>query len=177
MRTFIAIELNPAIKSELSYIQRELKPIGADVKWVKPGSMHLTLKFLGNIDQSTISDTKKLLDTIASAHKPFEITLFKIGGFPKLDNPRVLWVGIDKGCANIEKIADELGQDKERPFSAHLTLGRVKSLKNKNQLVEKIKALDFQPSASSLVDKIMLFQSTLTPQGPIYTPLHTSKFL
>jgi 2'-5' RNA ligase len=183
MRTFIAIELSPEIKDELADIQAQLKTSNADVKWVKPQAMHLTLKFLGNITQEKIEEVKKALDTISPNHKPFEISLFQIGGFPKLEYPRVIWVGIDKGCSRAEAIAKDvveglsnIGFEKEkRPFTAHLTLGRVKSPKGRNELVSKMKALDFKPSASCTIDKITLFQSTLTPQGSIYTPLYEAK--
>lgn len=183
IRAFIAIELSPEIKDELLKAQTGLKTSNADVKWVKPKSMHLTLKFLGHITQESIENVKKILDKASSRYKPFEASLFNIGGFPKLEYPRVIWVGIDKGCSQIEAIAKDIeeelslmGFEKEkRPFTAHLTLGRVRSSKGRKELVSKIKALDFKPSASCTIDKIILFQSTLTPQGPIYTPLHESK--
>ncbi|MDB4349762.1 RNA 2',3'-cyclic phosphodiesterase [Omnitrophica bacterium] len=184
IRTFIALELSPEIKSELTNVQDLLKPSKADVKWTKPGSMHLTLKFLGNIAQEKAEEVKKSLESVSSRHKPFEVSLFEIGGFPRLESPRVIWVGIDKGCAQAEALAKDveetlsgIGFEKEkRPFTAHLTLGRVRSPKGRNELVLKIKALDFKPSASCTIDKIILFQSTLTPQGPIYTPLYQGRF-
>ncbi|MBL7069275.1 MAG: RNA 2',3'-cyclic phosphodiesterase [Candidatus Omnitrophica bacterium] len=183
IRTFIALELSPEIKDELTQLQAQLKSINADVKWVKPQSMHLTLKFLGDIVQEQIEEIKKILDNAASRHASFEVSLFQVGGFPRLESPRVIWVGIDKGCSQSEAIAKELEEELERigfekekrPFSAHLTLGRVRSPKERNELVSKIKALDFKPSASCIIDKITLFQSTLTPQGSIYTPLHEAK--
>jgi len=183
IRAFIALELSPQIKDELTQLQSQLKPLGADVKWVRPEATHLTLKFLGNITQEKLEEIKKVLDNAASHHTPFEITLFQVGGFPRLESPRVIWVGIDKGCAQSEAIAKELegelariGFEKEkRPFTAHLTLGRVKSPKKRNELVSKIKVLDFKPSASCTIAKITLFQSTLTPRGSIYSPLHEAK--
>lgn len=185
IRAFIAIELSPQIKEELSKVQTDLKAVGADVKWTKPQSMHLTLKFLGNITQEKVEEIKKVLGGISSRHKPFDISLFKIGGFPKLEYPRVIWVGIDKGCSEAEAIAKDLeeelsqiGFEKEkRPFAAHLTLGRVKSPKGRSELVSKIVALDFTPSASCRVDRVILFQSTLTSKGSIYTPLHQQNFM
>ena len=180
IRAFIAIELSSEIRQELSFVQSQLKTVNADLKWVRPESIHLTLKFLGNITQEKIGEVKKILDTISQNHKPFEVSLFQIGGFPKLEHPRVIWVGIDKGCSQAESIAKDceealsnIGFEKEkRPFSAHLTLGRVRSPKGRNELVSKIKALDFKPSAVTAINKLTLFQSTLTPKGSIYTPLH-----
>ncbi|MCK4463096.1 MAG: RNA 2',3'-cyclic phosphodiesterase [Candidatus Omnitrophica bacterium] len=181
MRTFIAIELSDDVKKELASIQEELKKTGADVKWVKIENIHLTLKFLGNVDDDKIENIKTLLDKIASGYEKFEATLFKIGAFPKLEYPRVIWVGMDKGCnlakeiaSKIEDECEHIGFAKEnRPFSAHLTLGRVRSGKNKDALKKRLISMSIKPQ-SFIVDKIILFQSTLTPKGPIYTPLHSS---
>ena len=183
VRAFIAIELNPQIRDELAKLQSQLKSSKADVKWTRPDAIHLTLKFLGNNTHEKLEDVKKTLDKISPHYKPFEISLFKIGGFPRLENLRVIWVGIDKGCSQAEAIAKDIerelstmGFEKEkRAFTAHLTLGRARSPKGKRELVSKIETLDFKPSASCTVNKIVLFQSTLTPQGSIYTPLHESR--
>ncbi len=181
MRAFIAIELPDDVRRKLASIQEELKKANADIKWVKPENIHLTLKFLGNIPDDKIEKIKALLDKIASRHGKFEAILFKIGAFPKLEYPRVIWVGMDKGCNLAEEIAvkiedgcEHIGFAKEkRPFSAHLTLGRVRTGKNKVALKEKLLSTAVKPQ-SFIVDKIILFQSTLTPRGPIYTPLHSS---
>ena len=168
------------MKKELAGLQDELRSAGADVKWVNPDNIHLTLKFLGDITEEKKTDIANLLDDTASKYKSFETNLFKIGCFPRLESPRVIWVGIDKNCATIEEIADnlkvpleKLGFPREkRRFSAHLTLGRVRSPKNKDKLVQKIKALEFNSNAFSSVSKLTLFKSTLTPKGSIYTVLY-----
>lgn len=183
MRTFIALELSNEVREELSRLQEELKKVDADIKWAKAENIHLTLKFLGNVEEAKIEEIKKLLDNISSREKPFETSLFKLGAFPNLNYPRVIWVGIDKGCSEIEKIAGLVETELEkinfsrekRPFSAHLTLGRVKSGKNKAELKEKISSLQVQPK-SCTINNITLFQSTLTPKGPIYTPLYAARF-
>jgi len=184
IRAFIAIHLSPEITEELGDLQASLKRSNADCKWVKPDSIHLTLKFLGNIAPERIEEIKNTLDNIAIHHKPFELSLSNIGGFPRLESPRVIWAGIDKGCLETEAIARDLEgelakrgfQKEERSFSAHLTLGRVRTPKNRKALIENIKALDFKPSASATVNKILLFRSTLTPQGSIYTVIHEAGF-
>ena len=181
MRAFIAIELPQDIRKGLREIQEELKKTDADVKWVKPENVHLTLKFLGNVADEKIKKIKSLLEEISSGYSKFEASVFKIGAFPKLEYPRVIWVGIDKGCNLLEEIAvriedecEHIGFAKEkRAFSAHLTLGRVRTGKNKIALKEKLLSAAV-PQQSFIVDKIILFQSTLTPKGPIYTPLHSS---
>jgi len=184
MRTFIALNLSDETKEELSRIQEEFKKADADVKWNKPHNIHITLKFLGDIDETKVSEIKSVLDSISRESKPFDISLFKLGAFPSLNQVRVLWVGIDKGCSEVDQIAasvennlEKIGFLKEdRPFSAHLTLGRVKSGRNKAALKEKLSSIEAQPK-SSRIDSITLYQSTLTPKGPIYTPLHVARFI
>lgn len=183
MRAFIALELSEEIREELSRLQNELKKTGADVKWVAPENIHLTIKFLGDIEEDKIEQIKQILDSISSRTKAFGISLFKLGAFPSLSHPRVIWAGIDKGCAEVEKIASITGgelekvgfQKEERPFSAHLTLGRVLSGKNKDGLKQKVLSLVVQAKSCAL-KHVTLFRSKLTPRGAIYTPIYTAAF-
>lgn len=181
MRTFIAIPLTEPVHQELARLQDSLRKSNADVKWAASSHIHLTLKFLGEInDDDQATKIKASLDKIVKGRKPFIIHLAKIGAFPRISYPRVLWVGIDEGyeeckalAKSVEDTMERLGFKKEgRPFSPHLTLGRVRSLKNKSQLISAIeKEKDFTSQSKVSVNKIILFQSTLTPKGPIYTPL------
>ncbi|MDP2913710.1 MAG: RNA 2',3'-cyclic phosphodiesterase [Candidatus Omnitrophota bacterium] len=185
MRTFIAIELSDGIRDTLAQMQSHLKYAGADVKWVDKGNIHLTLKFLGEIDENKCEKVKASLDEIAKGFKRFEIDLKGLGAFPSLDFPRVIWCGLDKGAKESVELAERIGEamsklafkDEARPFTAHLTIGRVRSSKNKSALREKIEKLIREPSAVSCqpINSIALFQSTLTPTGPIYTKLHEAR--
>ena len=139
-----------------------------------------TLKFLGDIDEKKLEAIESSLSEIVKSHKPFDIHLSKIGAFPNSDFPRVIWVGIDEGKKesqilqkDIEIAFQNLGFEKEkREFSPHLTLGRVRSGKNKSQLIEAMeKEKDFTSQDKVSVNKIILFQSTLTFNGPVYTAL------
>jgi len=176
IRAFIAIELNKETQSYLSNIQSELKETGADVKWVKSENIHLTLKFLGNIDVSKINQIKEILTKISRENTEFTVELSDIGAFPKKEHPRVIWIAIEKNqdkvikiVADLEERLMELGIAKEdRPFRAHLTLGRVKSNLNRLKLVEKLKNINISQRHSLIVNKLTLFKSTLTPGGPIY---------
>ena len=185
MRAFIAIELSDEIKSALSRVQSHLKYSGADVKWVERENIHLTLKFLGEITEDKAQKIGAILDGIASSSRPFELTLQDIGAFPKIEFPRVIWAGLDKGAGESTEIAkridDELskiGFDREtRPFAAHITIGRVRSPKNKEALKDKINTAGdlWNKVEGQTVGSITLFQSTLTPNGSIYTKLHEAK--
>lgn len=185
MRLFIAIELSDDIRNTLSQIQAHLKYAGADVKWVEKDNIHLTLKFLGEVTEEKAEKIKTILDEIGKTSKPFEISVKDIGAFPKIDFPRVIWVGLDNGAkesvelaGKIDDALSKIGFQKEtRLFAAHLTIGRVRSPKNKEALREKIasfrpQTIDHRPQT---ILSITLFQSTLTPQGPIYSKLHEAK--
>lgn len=185
MRTFIAIELSEEIKTVLTQIQSYLKYAGADVKWVEKDNIHLTLKFLGEINDKKCEKVKSALAEIAKSAKSFEISLKDIGTFPQIDSPRVIWVGLDKGAKEstelalkIDEALSKIGFDKEpRPFAAHLTIGRVRSPENKEELKEKIQSYakhDLTPH-TQFISSLILFQSTLTPKGSIYTKLYEAK--
>jgi len=181
MRTFIAIELPNEIKDSLSRLQEELKASGADVKWVEPNNIHLTLKFLGEIDDKKIEKITKIIDDTAQGKDKFQINISSLGAFPKIDFPRVIWVGVDTGDKEVNDIAKELEEKiakigipkEDRPFSSHITIGRTKSSLNREKLVQdlKIKAELGARKLEFYVTKIALFKSTLTPKGPIYEAL------
>ena len=183
MRTFIALDLSDEVKKELARLENALKETNADVKWVNPDNIHLTLKFLGEVAEKKIPEINKIIDDIAASKQSFETNLFKMGAFPDLNYPRVIWVGIDKNCSEVENIASKIDETllrigfkkEKRDFSAHLTIGRVRSGKNKAGLKEKLTSLEVDPK-TCMIDHITLFQSTLTLKGPIYTPLHVTKF-
>jgi 2'-5' RNA ligase len=183
VRSFIALELSDETKKELSALIQQLKTAGADVKWSNPNNIHLTLKFLGHITHDRIDVVKKAIDTVAHATAVFQFTLAGTGAFPKPSYPRVIWVGIREGKQTICNLAEAIetyleknGFTREdRPFSPHLTVGRVKSSKNRQNLVAQLEGNAFASKHAVEVNHITLFQSTLRPQGPIYTPLHAAR--
>jgi 2'-5' RNA ligase len=182
MRTFIAIELPPEIKDKLSRLQVQLQNSGADVKWVKAQNIHLTLKFLGDRDEKKVEQISRILEETALGQQAYLVRLFSLGAFPKITSPRVIWVGINKGDRETKEIADtleekiaKLGIPKEdRPFSSHITIGRTRSGLNRQRLaedLEKLAAILDEENLEFRVEKITLYKSTLTPQGPIYNVL------
>lgn len=178
MRCFIAVELPDALKQEVAEIQAEFKQTGADVKWVESASLHLTIKFLGDIGEDKISALKESLPFTLHPSS-FTITLEGIGAFPKTIFPRVIWVGVGEGKESlvnlaryVEEICSRLGfAPEERPFSAHLTIGRVRSRQGLAPLIKKLQVAEFRGSVPAPVSQLTLFQSTLSPKGPTYTPL------
>ena len=183
IRCFIAIELSQETKETLRKIENDLQKTIHGVKWVEPNNIHLTLKFLGDIEKETIEKIKEILSQIAKETKPFKIRLSSAGAFPSPSQPRVIWIGIDEGknesssLANlIEERVAPLGIEKEsRAFHPHLTLARVKFLKDKSSVKNAFASLKV-PQTEMTATKIILFQSTLTREGSIYTVLHEANF-
>lgn len=179
IRTFVAIKLTPEIISNIGGVQEELKRSGAEVKWVKPESIHLTLKFLGHITPEELEKVKITTRETMKPFAPFEMSVASLGAFPKMNYPRVIWMGIDKGKEELKRIAfsieenlAKIGFDREkREFSPHLTLGRVKSSKGREGLVEAFTKLKASNLGSIRVNRISIMESKLRPGGPIYAAL------
>ncbi|TRZ80038.1 RNA 2',3'-cyclic phosphodiesterase [bacterium] len=180
MRAFIAITLPENINKKLSSVQDRLKKSNADVKWVSAANIHITLRFLGDIDKKTTSLISEVIRETSKHHARFDISISRIGVFPSLLHPQTIWVGIDKGSPacmilqnQIEICAEKFGIKKEaRAFLPHLTLGRVRSQKNKHALIKILeKEKDFSITTKIPVNKIVLFSSLITQQGPVYSSL------
>src|SRR5262245_15518533 len=101
MRTFIAIEIPAEIRSALAALQTDLRRAGADVSWTKPENVHLTLKFLGEVDESRIGEIEKVCVSSAAEFKLFTLSLKDTGVFPNLRQPRVLWAGLAGDIENV----------------------------------------------------------------------------
>ncbi len=182
-RAFIAIELNEVVHSGLASLQSILKKSNADVKWLESGSIHLTLKFLGNIEMQKIKAIENILNETAAGVEPFVLTLKGIGAFPKLDHPRVIWAGAESGASQSKQLVKTIEEKleiigiprEEREFYAHITLGRVKSQKNIQNLEKIIAATEFAAGSAVDVNHLTLFKSQLSREGPVYTPLFIAK--
>jgi len=183
VRAFIAIELPNSVKSTLSQLQDNLKQSDrAPVKWVDPDSIHLTLKFLGNIAAGMIPELTKAISEAAGGIAPFRLDLGELGVFPNLRAPRVVWVGLGGEIAtlsviqeNIESALIPLGFSPERrAFSPHLTLGRVReraSPEERRRLGEAVSSLKIGAKLSFTVDALNLMRSRLTREGAFYSRL------
>ena len=185
LRAFIALDLPDGLKKEMEELLFHLKKAGADVKWAHPQNMHLTLKFLGDTPPDRIAHVKNFLEVLSRKQKPFVMHCAGLGGFPDLDHPRVLWVGVDEGeeelkalARAIESEAAEIGSPKEeRAFSAHLTLGRVRGRMNLERLVREMKGTPFLSAEKAAMDHLTLYKSHLTAEGPLYEPIQKFDFL
>ena len=178
MRTFIAVELPEQIKKQIEVLQAPLKKTNAFVSWVKPGNIHITLKFLGEVPEEKIDEVFSATEAALRDVKGFKTNLKGMGAFPDLRRPRVIWVGAGKRgeelgdmAARIEDELKKIGYPKEkRKFSAHFTVGRVKSPKNIQTLMEMVTSTDFETEDIE-VNEVTVMRSQLHPAGAIYTPL------
>lgn len=178
MRTFIAIELPERVKSALTELQRELKQCKADIRWVKPDNIHLTLKFLGDTDEKILDSIVEELKAACSGYGRFDLETRGVGVFPDMRAPRVLWIGISGNDSLIglqKSIEDGLAKlgfsPEKRRFSPHLTLGRFKSSSGKEGLYDKIEERKDISLGSIEVKSIFLIKSELTPSGAEYTKI------
>ncbi len=178
MRTFIAIELPDEIKKEIEQVQAPLKKSDAHVSWVKPKNIHVTLKFLGEVPEDKINEVFSATERAVKGTKKFTMSLKGTGAFPNVKRPRVIWVGAGSGEEELSRMAKEIEQEMEeigfprekRGFSAHFTIGRVKSPKNIEKLMQLLQASDFQTEKIE-VNEVVVMKSQLHPAGAIYTPL------
>lgn len=177
MRTFLAIDIPQRYKEIFSDIQNECKKFNPDIKWVEKENLHITIKFFGEISPPTLSTLKQKLNLVS--YTPFKLKLYNIGYFPDEKNPRVIWIGIEDNSDSlkkinevIEKILENLGFEKEKKFfSPHLTIGRVKSKKNFDKLLQIFKKYESVSFGEFDVEKIILYKSELFPTGPVYTKI------
>jgi len=175
-RGFIAVEI-PAAPSIIDF-ENAVAKTGADVKLVEPENIHLTLKFLGDTEENQIDAIGKVIEESVVGIKPFMLTLKGTGVFPNDKYVKVVWIGIVNGeyLARIaQSIEDKLapfGFAKERRgFSAHLTIGRVRTAKNKDELLAAVQQFREKEFLRHEIHAVMLKKSDLTPKGPIYTTI------
>jgi 2'-5' RNA ligase len=179
IRAFLAVDLPASLRAVLSWAQEELRKSGADVKWVPVGNIHITMKFFGNITDKQVADISDAVTPIATGQAPFALTVTDAGAFPTPKSPRVVWLGVGGDLEamrdfhrRLEAALAALGfPPEDRPFSPHLTLGRVKSPTGRPALTRSLVNLPPPPAAPFQVSEIVLFRSNLSPQGATYLPL------
>lgn len=185
LRAFIAVEIPAEIQQNV-YKQTAVFRRGIEslVRWVPAHNMHLTLKFLGDVSPNNVEFLVQMLRNEAALVPAFDIHLAGLGSFPNLRRPRVIYVGIQAPAAldalqrGIEAAARRLGyESEERPFSAHLTLGRLRqnaTAVEQQQIRRALESTQVDVFGTARVDSLHLYKSDLNPGGSIYTRLHSA---
>ena len=181
IRSFIAIEVPWPLQARMGELQQELKHLAADVKWVRPGGIHLTLKFLGTVPKETLEKIALAVSPVISSKEPFDLRIYGLGCFPSSRNPRVFWLGIDRGSEEVSSLQETIEKktaaislpSERRLFTPHLTIGRVRSLKGKGALAQAIETERNIEIGAFQAKEVILFQSELNPAGAVYTKLKT----
>jgi 2'-5' RNA ligase len=176
LRSFIAIELPDLVKLALAALQLDLKKCGADIRWVKSENIHLTLKFLGNVDGKKIENIVKHMEGACADYSNFNLEISGAGVFPNIRSPRIFWAGI-KVTDTLSELYREIDQkmaslgfeQEKRKFAPHLTLGRFRSVKGKAALVDKIEAHKNDLFGEIDVRTISLMKSDLSSAGAKYS--------
>jgi 2'-5' RNA ligase len=178
MRTFIAVPLPSECRETLEKMQRPMRSLGADVRWISIASIHLTLKFLGEVEPDLVPKLASALRSVPA--EPFALCIRGLGAFPNLQNPRVIWCGIEGEVqklaalqAEVESVCEALGMAREqRVFHPHLTMGRVTGKRNLQPLLDYIR-IGAGPESAFAAHCVDIYRSVLTPRGAIYTVLES----
>lgn len=180
IRTFIAIKIPEDIQEKLSDLQEKLQQAEAHVSWVKPDNIHLTLKFLGNIEEDQIPAIVSSLKESVKVVTPFQLQIGYAGAFPNIRFPRVVWIGVtDDENGSLKALQTDLNErlarvgfkEENGRFNPHLTLGRVRSQKNRSNLLRAIEAIINIWVGVIAVNAIYLIRSELKPTGSEYTDI------
>lgn len=180
IRTFISIPTPENVRQALTAIQSELKSADADVKWESPEKLHITLRFLGDVEENRlpqlIADCSKAICNLNS----FSLVYEGFGCFPDARNPRIIWAGSHNDDGTLITIKKEIDaavarygfEGENRMFHPHITLSRVKGRRNIPNLIKMLQSVTFEPHPVR-IDEVHFMKSVLRPTGSIYTILQT----
>ena len=180
IRSFLAVDPPQEIIDAIGMIQDRLrKNIQGDIRWVRPQGIHLTLKFFGTISESDVANISRVVENTTSTIAPFTLGIKRVGAFPDVKRPRVLWLGMDGDVDTLILLQKEVdaelhkyGFEKEdRTFRPHLTLARIKDPRGVIGLAKIMVKRENYEAGSFSAAGLNLFKSELTPKGAIYTKL------
>lgn len=178
IRTFIALDVDRAIRQRLLALQETLVPTAAGVKWVEPNNIHVTLLFLGEVFDREVPAVCQAVAETCADFSPFPLAIERLGGFPDARRPRILWAGLGEGTEEVcdlhdalEKPLLELGcyRREDRKYTPHLTIGRMKSERPSPQLAAALAQHANWHGGRQLVREVLVMSSELAAAGPTYT--------
>jgi 2'-5' RNA ligase len=175
MRVFIAIELPEDVRTALARVQRELRPVTDTARWVASESIHITLKFIGEVTENRLDDIDSALAGLT--WKPFTVAVRGVGFFPGMRSPRVFWAGLEAPTMRnlteqLDTRMERFGFEKEkRKFRPHITLARARNSRIHSSLVTAASNYELQDFGSFSADRMFLYESTLKPAGAIHSKI------
>jgi RNA 2',3'-cyclic 3'-phosphodiesterase len=183
VRLFVCIEMPADVKKIIVGLQIRLRPLAKGfVSWARQEGLHITLKFLGEVESKKLEKVSESVAQATRGIEPFELTVNGVGGFPSLKWPRVFWVGIEEPTGTLLKLQAQIESEfttlgfakEERPFSPHLTIGRVKEPKGVADISRELEKTILGP-VSLTANELIVMRSDLRPDGPVYTPMRKVK--
>jgi 2'-5' RNA ligase len=181
VRAFVAVRLDDATRAAIASASANLRAHAGDlpVSWVAPDNFHITLKFLGGVDEGRVGPLAEALREAALGHRAFSLEVAGLGAFPSAARPRVLWAGVASGREPLTALADSVERAmasqgfprEDRAFSAHVTLGRVREPRRAPALAAALTAGAFRPLGRVSVEAVALMRSDLSPRGARYREL------
>lgn len=178
MRLFVGVPIPEAIRDRVRGLRWKLSHTGARVKWVEPENLHVTLVFLGEVAGEDEGLLTELLTATITKEPAFELNLLGLGAFPNRHRPKTLWVGIEQGASELQRLHAELASQlesaglyraEERPYTPHLTLGRVRTDQDSLLLTKPLDQEREWSAGSMKVTETNLYESQLSSTGPTYT--------
>jgi len=179
MRAFVAVEVPPTIREQLAAIQDRLKNAGVEASWTRPGGVHLTLKFLGEVREEQVPQIVRALSIAASDTGRFRLGIGGVGTFPNASSARVAWLGITGEVGKLAKLQAAVEQalvglglePDDRPYTPHLTLARIKCIRKRDAWLKALEGLAACKLPDFDVTSISLISSDLKPGGAVYREL------
>lgn len=174
MRVFIGVDLPERLKDDLADLKQKLSPSLPSARWVKNQNLHITLKFLGEINPREVDDISKVLSAVLRGQAAFDLSLESLGAFPSIKRAHVVWIGIDKGLDELIKINDNRNSalshkndEDTMPLKPHITICRTKEEVDLSEILAKARSLN-RLGATETVRSVNIYESKLMPNGPLY---------
>jgi 2'-5' RNA ligase len=183
VRAFVAADIGPDVRAGLRPVLAELRRLGGPVRWVKEDNVHLTLKFLGDVEWLKIGKIAEVVKQAAALARPFTLRVAGLRAFPPGPSPRIVAAGLTAGVEELRALHKSLDgamrqfgvPAENRDFLAHLTLGRVRARERADRLWEALARHADRDFGEAEVTELILFQSELKPQGAEYVRLATAR--
>jgi RNA 2',3'-cyclic 3'-phosphodiesterase len=184
-RVFMGLELSGSVRGKLSSLQTQLGKTGATVKWVEPANMHLTLLFLGELDDQDLALACRLATKAITRVPTFSLTATGVGAFPTVRRPKILWAGVEDSSGQLHKTFTRLEQSlameglyrtEDRPYTPHLTLGRVADEPSETALSVELPKYCSWHGGTWEIDELAIFSSDTTRNGPMYNVIGRAAF-